>query len=456
MQQPFVELWTRIQNPQENEHESKTAPPISSWADLVRKKSTQRPSITATTAPNKGTDGYGLVNGDRKYKTLEEALDNWDVTFAPPPVLPRGLVNTGNMCFMNVVLQALLYCGPFYNLLWNIKGNVAFSFNTATPLLEALIQYIQEFRRDPTPMEQMISSSLDEPFIPENVYEALKQKNVFKTLRGQQEDAQEFMNYLVGGIHEEMAIIMQCHQASKTKRERGNASATADTDSSGWLEVGLHNKPMYIQNVIHESDVRTPITQIFGGTTQSALAVPNYSASSLSGSKREPFQWLGLDVTSDSVFSIEDALDELLAPEPIEGYMDIRGVPATATKQVLLESMPPVLVLHLKRFEFCPNVGAQKVQKFIEYPAVLSMSPKWFAKTAQARQHRDAQYRLTGVIYHHGIDVSGGHYTCDLLRSSNEWLRFDDGDIKCLRSVHDALDEKEQRAAYILFYTIDH
>lgn len=52
---------------------------------------------------------------------------------APPPVTkpvsngsvrlqPRGLINTGNSCFANATLQALLSCPPFLNLLASIKS----------------------------------------------------------------------------------------------------------------------------------------------------------------------------------------------------------------------------------------------------------------------------------------------------------------------------------------------
>ncbi|KAJ2883037.1 hypothetical protein FB639_002255 [Coemansia asiatica] len=302
-----------------------------------------------------------------------------------------------------------------------------------------------------------------EPFVPENVYEALRQKNVFQTLRGQQEDAQEFMSYLVDGINEEMAIILHIHRATL-----GRQAATSPTDpepdaDSGWLEVGPHNKASLVRDN-SESSVRTPITQIFGGSLRSTLTVPHSPAANIRSqpavkppppsSNREPFQWLALDVTSSSVDSIEEALDEFVAPETIEGYTNLLGESVNATKQILLEKMPPVLVLHLKRFVFCHNEGVQKVHKFIEYPQQLTLSPKWLAKSSESARLRGKKYRLESVIYHHGEQASGGHYTCDLRRSKDEWLRFDDVDITILDSVDDALSEKKDRTAYILFYTI--
>ncbi|KAJ1828217.1 hypothetical protein LPJ56_001238, partial [Coemansia sp. RSA 2599] len=393
----------------------------------------------------------------KSFKSLGDALQNYRVAFNPPAVQPRGLVNTGNMCFMNVVLQALLYCAPFFNMLSSIKDNVAFSFKQEIPLLEALIQFIQEFKSDTTPLA-MLEDGPGEPFVPENVYEALRQKNVFQTLRGQQEDAQEFMSYLVDGINEEMATILHTHQASLAQKAATSPAASEPGADSGWLEVGPHNKASLIRDN-NESSVRTPITQIFGGSLRSTLTVPHSPAASARNqppppsSNREPFQWLALDVSS-SVDSIEEALDEFVAPETIEGYTNFLGESVNATKQILLEKMPPVLILHLKRFVFCHDEGVQKVHKFIEYPQELTLSPKWLAKTSASSKLRGAKYRLESVIYHHGEQASGGHYTCDLRRSKDEWLRFDDVEITSLESVDDALDEKKDRAAYILFYTI--
>ncbi|KAI8322330.1 cysteine proteinase [Martensiomyces pterosporus] len=486
---PDPEFWERLHRERRRRKEAKNGnkaaepqkPKPASWAALLRKESAAATSTAANgidtnggSSPLQGANGaqrHGTASGvlnPGEFTTLEDALIQWRVVFGPPPVQPRGLVNTGNMCFMNVVLQALLYCAPFYNMLWTIKEKVAFSFKTETPLLEALIQYVHEFKQDQTPLAHL-ETELDEPFVPENVYEALRKKNVFQTLRGQQEDAQEFMSYLVDGIHEEMVTILQTCQVKKTRLA---AEATAKTHANGaqasgngeWLEIiGPNNKPSYVRDN-NDSVVRTPITQIFGGTLRSTLTIPSSVGGSQvygggripQSSNKEPFQWLALDISSGNVGSIEDAFDDFVAPEVIEGYMNLQGEAVNATKQILLEGVPPVLVLHLKRFVFCPNEGVQKVHKFIEYPATLSLSPKWFARTPEASKFRNARYKLTGVIYHHGSHASGGHYTCDVLRSANEWLRFDDVDIDCLSSVDDALEEKKDRTAYILFYTVSH
>lgn len=36
-------------------------------------------------------------------------------------LLPRGLINLGNLCFLNSTLQALLSCSPFVQLVWDLK-----------------------------------------------------------------------------------------------------------------------------------------------------------------------------------------------------------------------------------------------------------------------------------------------------------------------------------------------
>lgn len=76
-------------------------PAPKSWADLVRQKS--KPGAAA--APTNGeiiADGIQLVP---KSASLADALKQYNVRSGVqlPFLEPRGLVNTGNMCYMNSV-----------------------------------------------------------------------------------------------------------------------------------------------------------------------------------------------------------------------------------------------------------------------------------------------------------------------------------------------------------------
>ena len=50
---------------------------------------------------------------------------------------PRGLVNTGNMCYMNSVLQILVSCVPFHQFLDYVARRSAHSFHSDVPLIDA-------------------------------------------------------------------------------------------------------------------------------------------------------------------------------------------------------------------------------------------------------------------------------------------------------------------------------
>lgn len=69
------------------------------------------------------------------------------------------------------------------------------------------------------------------------------------------------------------------------------------------------------------------------------------------------------------VKTIVDAIKLLSKPEVLEDYQTQKGK-VTATKETHLEKLPPVLVLHLKRFLF--NDGSiGKIDKDVSFPLDL-------------------------------------------------------------------------------------
>ena len=217
---------------------------------------------------------------------------------------------------------------------------------------------------------------------------------------------------------------------------------------NGWLEVGPKQKASITRSsgtTVSDS----PVTKIFGGKLRSELRVPGLKNSVT----LEPYQPLQLDIGAPQISNITDALKNLTKPETLHGdFNSPRGPNTAATKQVFIESLPPVLILHLKRFEFDRSGGTQKIWKKVGYPLDLEIPKEVFSphKRSQIAMRPGGlpRYRLTAVVYHHGKNASGGHYTVDVRRQEgSEWIRIDDTVIRRVRSsdvAHEGGEEDPQ------------
>ncbi len=263
--------------------------------------------------------------------------------------------------------------------------------------------------------------------------------------RGHQQDAEEFLGFLLEELHEECAKVMR---ASASRSSSGvlspahmTISSTGETaqlthsiSDNGWLEVGPRQKAAVTRSS-GAIEVESPITRIFGGKIRSELRVPGKKTSVT----LEPYQPLQLDIGSPHVNNIVDALKGLTRSETLQGdFNSPRGADATATKQVFIETLPPVLIVHLKRFQYDNTGGTQKIWKKVGYPLELEIPKEVFPphKRGGLIAHGGLpRYRLIGVVYHHGKNASGGHYTVDVRRQEGrEWIRMDDTIIRRVRS----------------------
>ncbi|KAM0245247.1 hypothetical protein ACHAQJ_010608 [Trichoderma viride] len=429
------------------------APPTS-WANLFAKPSARAP------INGSGLDGVDAVNGDSadasnnflgsafsktNANSLAEAIqsylveNNGKLDFLEP----RGLINTGNMCYMNSVLQVLMFCVPFYDLLDQVGKRAAHSFKSETPLIDALIMFMREYKvlKTSASVEQLNRTLKNEdlerygePFTPEFVYDAIRQLSRFDSMRrGHQQDAEEFLGFLLQSLDDECTHIMKdlsiVHEEVPSSNTSTGGSVAASDD---WLEVGRKQRAAVSRLSGHNTS--TPITKIFGGLLRSEFRVPGLKDSITT----ERYQPLQLDIGSPDVKNVVDALRGLTRPERLQGdFNSPRGKDVVATKQVFIESLPPVLILHLKRFQFdAEGHGTVKIWKKVGYPLELEIPRE--ALSRQKRQNLDdgsmPRYKLISVVYHHGKNASGGHYTVDVRRQDGrEWIRLDDTVIRRIR-----------------------
>ncbi|KAI9743983.1 MAG: hypothetical protein M1818_002717 [Claussenomyces sp. TS43310] len=432
--------------------------PPRSWANLFKGSasavaSTSDANTSDTSQPN--TNGsFSKINNE----SLAEALHTFSASTRDAKLAfiePRGLINTGNMCYMNSVL---VFCVPFYGILDQAGKRAAHSFKSDTPLIDAMIMFMREFRIiDSATSVEQLRMRLKEPeleqygeaFTPEFVYDVIRKLPRFSTMRrGHQQDAEEFLGFLLEGLHDECVQVMR----STISSEASTYVATPNPPSSpvsevtslagsvngegmnGWLEVGPKQKAAVTRSS-GTIAIESPITKIFGGTLRSELRVPGLKTSVT----LEPYQPLQLDIGSPQINNITDALKGLTRSETLHGdFKSPRGPNVAATKQVLIETLPPVLILHLKRFQYDNTGGTQKIWKKIGYPLELEIPKEVFSRQKQGSilNHGGLpKYRLIAVVYHHGKNASGGHYTVDVRRQDGrEWIRLDDTVIRRVRS----------------------
>ncbi|KAK4448275.1 hypothetical protein QBC34DRAFT_301360 [Podospora aff. communis PSN243] len=440
--------------------------PRKTWADLVK------PRAGETRASPQGsaqvlTNGYAataaaaaasrrdLAGGVPSFSTIAfaEALRKFDGNGAELSFLePRGLRNKGNMCYMNSILQVLIFCAPFYDFLDLASKRKVQNLNNNT-LLDAMINFKDNFKvLASAPSAEQLKSQLKrddyekigDAFTPEFVYAAMRQIQRFRDMEHGQQDAQEFLGLLLEGLHDECTHVLSVTAPEPTEPQESQKAV------DHWVYVGKGQRQATVRSS-GEPDTPSPISEIFGGRFRSEIR----AASTRTSITREPYQSLQLDIGGKAQH-IVDALKVLTREEKLSNYKSPTGdLDVKAVKQVLIEILPPVLTLHLKRFQYVGKDGAEgkgstvKTRKKINYPLNLEIPLEILGDPAKSQAKQDPgyrQYKLIAVVYHHGQTAHQGHYTVDVRRQDGQgWIHIDDTKIEPIESEavaeHGAEDE---------------
>lgn len=138
---------------------------------------------------------------------------------------------------------------------------------------------------------------------------------------------------------------------------------------------------------------------------------------------------------------------------------------------MLIEQLPPILIIHLKCFLYDETDGIKKLNKPINYAVNLTLPKSNFhfssneidsllfpsdILTEQARRNAYDRYKLFAVEYHQGDHATKGHYISDVFHPGLQgWLRFDDGNVHVVTSNQVINPTADKLTPYLLFYRRD-
>jgi len=303
-----------------------------------------------------------------------------------------GLVNLGNTCFLNSVLQCLTHTPALANYCIAREHNkncrtTGFCFFCV--------------------LENHILKALSQPatISPKSIVSNLK--SISKTLRvGRQEDSHEFLRYLTDALQKNCISGLQKLDAR-----------VAET---------------------------SPINKMFGGYLQSQVKCLECSYTS---NTFEFFLDLSLEIKGCN--SLDKALQKFTSVEKLDKDNKYKCPKCAkyvlAQKRFSIKKPPHVLTIQLKRFNFHSLFGG-KISKPVDFPEVLDLKPH--LSNNNDKWNTFTKYELHGIVVHHGSSLGGGHYVAYVKSPSGVWHCMNDSHVSQV-SVKNVLGQ----SAYILFYS---
>ncbi|KAK7025134.1 ubiquitin carboxyl-terminal hydrolase 4 [Favolaschia claudopus] len=408
----------------------------------VASSALERQDRPRSTNPNAG--GLSVMGMNGSVGDLPRISSDYPPTYwYDVGVNTSGLKNLGNTCYMNAPIQCLAAAIPFAQFFANGRWKTA--VNTVNPLgSKGLLS--DQFS---SLIRQMWGGEF--PYIIPMDFRKVVCKLNSQYHGSNQHDSQEFLSFLLDGIHEDLNRLLVQPSLTKTPEQEAELERLSPQIASEqeWRLWKTRNDSIIVD--FFQGQFRSRLQCLTCQTTSTTYNV---------------FSILQLPIPQGraSKVPLQNCLDALFNTETLDKD-DAWDCPKCktkrrATKQLSLARLPPILVIHLKRFEIHGRFS-DKIDTFVDYPTkgldltnfmppplppgadkshMTSMSPD--DPRSQVPPYR---YNLYGVTMHSG-NLTSGHYTAFVADRAG-WKSCDDSSVR-------PVDEKAvvSQRAYVLFY----
>ncbi|KAH8253288.1 hypothetical protein KR032_004609 [Drosophila birchii] len=371
-----------------------------------------------------------------------------------------GLVNLGNTCYMNSVLQALAMTTDFSRQILLIECN--------SLLLLKVQQQIA-----------LMHHSLRYELTPSRVLEATRPPGF---MPGLQQDSSEFLGHLLDLLHEQEIKCCSSDSAPQPSGVDNDDLLSEDIVTSGVIPYNSNDRELSggcSRNKTAPTLTATPTKGTNGSSLQGQSAGPPPKKSStidktfagkLSTTYRclscdwesrneDSFRELQLsfpDVKDDcgaTNYSVQDLIEYFCSPEKLDGDNQYHcprcKKHCDAERHIGVTQAPRNLILTLKQFKYDQKYHYRtKLMHKVFHDESVTVK---MCATDSLQEMSTVHYDLYAGVVHSGFSMDSGHYFTFAADQSKNWYKFNDNLV-----THSQPEEMHNLTSpntpYILFY----
>lgn len=336
-----------------------------------------------------------------------------------------GLANMGNTCYVNSCIQILSNIYEFNDFL--TKDDYKKKLNKK---IDSVLLYEWDKLRKLIWSENCIIS-------PGGFVNAIQ-----KTAKSKGREI--FTGYAQNDLPEFLLFLLDCFHNALSREVIMNIKGDVKTDTDKLAKECFEMMKNMYKNEYSE------ILNIFYGVHVSIIE--SIQTKEYLSIKPEPFGIINISFppnieTSKRIPTLFECFEFHCQPEALTGenaYLNSKtNKKEDVYKKICYWSLPNILIIDLKRFEYNSSGNLRKIQVQIDIP-VNNVS---FSKYVTGYNKESYVYDLFGVCNHHG-SIWGGHYTASVRNANGKWYGYNDTQVKELPITENITSN----LPYCLFY----